>query len=218
MKTIEIRNGRVFCGDPSYLGSDAMKYGTLLENVKSGSWIIEKQGSWKEPGNALRAVHKDKVDMLHDFIKWDDFVGRAGVDSGLCGVFNPNIDVYSMLEQLGEDYCYESTETGDGYFPVVAKYEGDEVVAIEINYDREAWIYGHHHMYVQDEDIAMGRKVVEEGDFKTYKELMDKYPNAIDKQGYLWVFFDAGIHIGNGLIDITEETFNLATDFECECG
>lgn len=221
MKTITINNGRIWCGDPCMTSAGSRKFGVELEDVKNGAWLVEKQGTWRGPGNALRLVYEDYANLLNDFIEWDDFAGRAGVDIGMCGVFS-NPDNYNQacerLPMDGVDFFIADEFGGDGCFPVLVKYQDDKIIAIEINFDREGWIFGYHHMFVTDDDIEAAENAVKKHDWDAYMGLIEKYDQSDAAKERELFFFDVLIFIGSGGIYIDEDTFELATDFECECG
>lgn len=221
MKTITINNNRIWCGDPCMTSAESRKLGVELEDVKNGVWLVEKQGIWNELGNALRLVHKDCANLLDDFIEWDDFAGRAAVDIGMCGVFSDPDNYNQACERLpmdGVDFFIAAEFGGDGCFPVLVKYQGDEIVAIEVNFDREGWIFAYHHMFVTDEDIAAAENAVKKHDWDAYMGLIAKYDQSDAAKERDLPFFDGLIFLGQGGIGIDEDTFELATGFECECG
>lgn len=149
MTSFEVRSGSVCISDPCY------ERGTLCGQydkvAKNGTWFAEKVNG------KLIAHHENfgaDYERLYDRCALD-YVDDLGVDSGQCGIFCSSIYPDDHRgEAFNEDNFYgrccnrsESlepvdkcgvcsyTEYGDGSYPLYVYMNGDEIVAILIDFD-----------------------------------------------------------------------------------
>ena len=210
VKTIEVKDNCILASDPAYCDEEYRKLGTLVENARNGIWTVDYSGP------NLRATNRDyKLARFKagedDFIEWTDAIGMVYVDTGLAGFF-ADLDIDLLAEEIPNcDYRY--TLRGDGGYPVLAKYDGDEVVTLEITYDGGT-IFNYHHGIVSEEDQLAAITAVESANWAVYNELAEKY----NRMSCNYSCFSGILFVGHGCLPLTEETFPLADLCEFECG